>query len=81
VVGEGAEVPVAPPVVEVGAVPRVVAGRLVEVVGREAVEVPVGLDWVVVAAEEVGSGRVAGAGPPAPFELPAVPTGGGRTSR
>jgi len=61
---------------------RVVAGRLVEVVGREAVEVPVGLDWVVVATEEVGSGRVpAGAGPSAPYELPAVPAGGGRTSR
>jgi hypothetical protein len=87
VLWEGAEVPVAPAVVEVGAVLRVVAGRLVEVVDREGevvsgVEVSVEVDWVVAVTEEVGSGRVpAGAGPPAPFEPLALPAGGGRTWR
>jgi hypothetical protein len=87
VVWEGAEVPVAPGVVGVGAVLRVVAARLVEVVDREAevvsgVEVWVEVDRVVAVTEEVGPGRVpAGAEPPTPSELLALPAGGGRTSR
>jgi hypothetical protein len=87
VLWEGAEVPVAPPVVGVGGVLRGVAGRLVEVVGREGevvsgVEVSVDVDRVVAVTEEVGPGRVpAGAEPPAPPEPPALPAGGGRTSR
>lgn len=81
-VWERAEVPVAPPVVEVGAELRVVAGRLVEVADREGevvsgAELAVEVGWVAV-AEAVGSGLVpAGAEPPGPLALPA---GGGRTS-
>jgi hypothetical protein len=79
VVGEGAEVPVAAGVVEVGVVPRVVAARLVEVVDREGGAVS-GVE--VAVTEEAGSERVpAGLGPPAPFEPLAPPVGGGRTSR
>jgi hypothetical protein len=61
----------------------VVAGRLVEGEAEvvSGVEVSVDVDWARV-TEEVGSGRVpAGAEPPAPFELLALPAGGGRTSR
>jgi hypothetical protein len=82
VVWEGAEVAVAPAVVGVGAGPPGVAGRLVEVVDREGAEVPVDVDWVVTVTEEAGAGRVpADPEPPAPFELPSLPAGGGRTSR
>jgi hypothetical protein len=76
VVWEGAEVPVAPAVVEVGGVLRVVSARLVEVVDREAEVVSVEVDRVVAVTGEVGSGRV-----PAGAEPPALPAGGGRTSR
>jgi hypothetical protein len=86
VVWEGAEVAVAPAVVEGGAGLRVVAARLVEVVDPEGevvsgVEVSVEVDRVVAVTEEVGSGRLpAGAEPPAPLAPLALPAGGGRTS-
>jgi hypothetical protein len=57
----------------------VVAGRPVEVVDLEIVEVRVDVDRVLAVTEEVGVGRVpAGPEPAAPLTLPA---GGGRTSR
>jgi hypothetical protein len=80
VVWEGAEVPVAPAVVGVGAVLRVVGARPVEVVDREGevvsgVELAVEVVWVAATAE-AGRGRV-----PAGPEPLALPAGGGRTSR
>jgi hypothetical protein len=66
VVGEGAEVPVAPAVVGVGVVPRVVAARVEEVVDREGAVVS-GVE-VVAVTEEAGL-------------APVLAAGGGRTWR
>jgi hypothetical protein len=79
-----AELSVAPGVVDVGAVLRVVTGREVEVVdaGGEVVsgfEVSVGVGEVVAATDVVGWDREStGAEPPELLELPA---GNGRTWR
>jgi hypothetical protein len=74
-------------VVEVGALLRVVAPRVVDGADVEGEVVSglvvwVGVDEVVAVTEEVGSGRVpAGAEPPWAPSLLGLPAGGGRTWR